>query len=395
MEIVRGTAARNIRQVQRLCGIVLVALAFAGCEAAQGAGDGLTVSTPPPEVMDARELIVLTTPPVEPLIGRAEAKGYTPTAIYPLEQLDDHLVAFRIPEGRTIPEAIAEVEADSPGVTAGAHHLYRLQSALPSDPDHAGALIRWPEIGCRAVQSVGIVDAGVVERHPGLSDGRIAQRRFTTGDAPPATDHGTLMADLLIGTGRLRDGVLFSANVVDPDRGEGDTAGAVSILRAVDWMSANDVSLVNVSLAGPRNKLLDRTLGKAASNGMVLVAAAGNLGPQAPPQYPAAFPFVLAVTAVDHENAIYANAVRGDHIDVAAPGVDVLIQSDGRLRVKSGTSVATPFVTAVLAASPKLSGLDIAAARQALQDRTIDLGAPGRDPIFGAGLVLAPQNCTD
>lgn len=395
METVRGATARNTSQVQRLCGIVLVALALAGCGAAPRAGDGPTVVTPPPEVMNARELIVLTTPPVEPLVRRAEAKGYTLTATYPLEQLDDILVAFRIPEGRTISEAIAEVEADSPGVTAGAHHLYRLQLATPSDPDHAGALIRWPEVGCRAVQSVGIVDAGVVERHPGLSDGRIAQRRFTTGDAPPATDHGTLMADLLIGTGRLRDGVLYSANVVDPGRGEGDTAGAVSIMRAVDWMSANDVSVVNISLAGPRNKLLDRALGKAASNGMVLVAAAGNLGPEAQPQYPAAFPFVLAVTAVDQENAIYAKAVRGDHIDFAAPGVDVLIRSDGRLRVKSGTSVATPFVTAVLAASPKLSGLDIAAARQALQDRTIDLGAPGRDPVFGAGLVLAPQVCAE
>lgn len=348
---------------------------------------------PAPEITDERELIVLTTPPADRLIAQAAARGYVLRTVYPLSELGDELVVFQIRPGLSIAEAIEEIETDVPGVTAGAHHLYRLQATTPGDRDYAAPMMRWPETGCTAVQKIGMIDAGVSGTHSGLTGGRITQRRFVAGDEPPSTDHGSLMADLLIGPGRLNGGVLYSANVVDPARGEGDAAGVVSILRAVDWMQANEVTVVNVSLAGPRNKLMNRALGRAASDGMVFVAAAGNLGPDAPPQFPAAFPFVVAVTAVDQDRAVYAQAVRGGHIDVAAPGVDILIQSEGRLRVKSGTSVAAPFVTAALAANPLLQTMSIETAKRELQDRAVDLGSPGHDPVFGAGLVLAPEGC--
>ncbi|MEM9138299.1 MAG: S8 family serine peptidase [Pseudomonadota bacterium] len=336
---------------------------------------------------------MLTVPPADRLIAQAQAMGYVLRTVHSLGELGDELVVFQIPRGRTTAEAIAEIEADVPGVTAGAHHLYRLQANAPNDRNYAGPLMRWPESGCTAVQKIGIIDAGVSATHPGLISGRITQRRFVAGKQPPATDHGSLMADLLIGPGRLDGGILYSANVVDPAQGQGDAAGVVSILRAVDWMRANEVAVVNISLAGPRNKLMNRALGRAASDGMVLVAAAGNSGPDAPPQFPAAFPFVVAVTAIDHDRAIYVRAVRGSHIDVAAPGVDILIQSEGRLKIKSGTSVAAPFVTAALAADPFLKDIGVVAARRELQDRAIDLGLPGRDPVYGAGLILAPEAC--
>ncbi|MEM1299517.1 MAG: S8 family serine peptidase [Pseudomonadota bacterium] len=374
--------------------VMMVALLLlTGCASVRLADGSPDNAASPPAVMDARELIVLTATPVERLVAGAEARGYVVQAIHPLAELDDVLVVFRIPEGRTIPEAIEEIEAAVPGVTAGAHHLYQIQSSIPSGRDYAGGLIQWPENGCVASQPVGLIDAGVSPEHPGLIDGRIAQRRFISGNAPPATDHGTVMADLLIGPGRLRGGRLYSANVVDPAQGRGDMAGVVSILRAVDWMRSNGVSIINISLAGPRNRLMNRALGRAAEAKMVFVAAAGNLGPDAPPQYPAAFPFVLAVTAVDRDRNVYRDAIRGGHIDLAAPGVDILIESEGRLRVKSGTSVAAPFVTAVLAAKPSASIPDINTAREKLQSRAIDLGEPGPDPVYGAGLVMAPPTC--
>lgn len=377
-----------------LLAMLLAMLLLAGCAPMRQPEEAPSGSAPTPAVVtDERELIVLTATPVERLVSRAEARGYVLRAIHPLAELDDVLVVLRIPEGRTIPEAIEEIEAAVPGVTAGAHHLYRLQSAVPVGRNYAGQLIRWPENGCVASQPVGLIDAGVSPEHPGLADGRIAQRRFISGNAPPATDHGTVMADLLVGPGRLRGGQLYSANVVDPVRGAGDMAGVVSILRAVDWMRANGVSIVNISLAGPRNRLMNRALGRAAEANMVFVAAAGNLGPDAPPQYPAAFPFVLAVTAVDRDREVYRDAIRGGHIDLAAPGVDILIESEGRLRVKSGTSMAAPFVTAVLAAKPAPSIPGVNAARERLQSRAIDLGVPGRDPVYGAGLVMAPPTC--
>jgi hypothetical protein len=377
-------------------GLILLLLLASCAASAPLRQDADARSQPPAELLDDRELIVLTAPPADPMIAQAEALGYALSAIHPLPQLDDDLVAFRIPPGRTIPEAIDEIEAASPGVTAGAHHLYRLQTVTGTGADrfYANALIGWPPGGCPAYHSVGMIDAGLPPTHPALADGSIVEQRFFDGDEVPATDHGALMASLLVGPGRLTDTTLYSANVIDPTLSGGDATGVVAILRAVDWLSAQGVDLVNVSLAGPRNKLLDRGLGHAAANAMILVAAAGNAGPTAPPQYPAAFPFVLAVTAVDRALDVYERAVRGAQIDVAAPGVDILLEDAGRLRVLSGTSAAVPFVTAAIAADPGLNDLRVTAIRERLAAHALDLGAAGRDPVFGAGLILSPEPCS-
>lgn len=321
--------------------------------------------------------------------------GYRVKAVHPLDELSDVLVVFEIPRGRTIPEAIAEIEAALPEVTAGAHHLYRLQvqTTQAAGRSYANALIRWPESGCRPVRKVGLVDAGVLPSHPGLTDGRIVQERFVPGSNPPATDHGSLMADLLIGTGRLAGATLYSANVVDPIRDGGDAAGVVAILQAVDWLASEDVDIVNISLAGPDNKLMRRALGTSARDNMVFVAAAGNQGPGAPPQYPAALPFALAVTAIDSSSQVYRRAVQGDYIDVAAPGVDILIESEGRLRAISGTSAAAPYVTAALAADPNFRQSQATGIRARLPSQTVDLGIPGKDSVFGTGMILAPTSC--
>lgn len=354
------------------------------------------VNTPKgaPALVDARELIVLTAEIPDTLVAAAEARGYTVRAVHPLRDLGDTLVSFEIPEGTTIPEAIAEIEATVPGVTAGANHVYHVPVAMAgSGRDYAGAMIGWPAQGCRAQVRVGMIDAGVGADHPGLATGRIRERAFIDGAAVPATDHGTIVAELLVGPNRLKGATLLSARVVDPDI-EGDAAaGVTAILRAADWMAAEGVQVVNVSLAGPYNKLMDRALSRAASGGITFVAAAGNLGPDEPPQYPAAFPFALAVTAVDRDGEIYRDAIRGPHIDIAAPGVDILAAPGGRLRVSSGTSLAAPFVTGVVAADPALAGLDVSTLRVELARRALDLGEAGPDDTFGAGLLRARSDC--
>lgn len=372
--------------------VIALASLLAACE--MPSAQTITTPAPAPEILDAREVIVLTRSPSRRLLERARGLGYAVKAEHRLPGLRDTLVVFRIPEGRSIPQAIAEIEAAAPGVTAGAHHLYRLQATSTAPgPFYANALIGWPESGCRARRRVGMIDAGVPAGHPGLHNGSIRQERFTdSARAIPGT-HGADMAALLTGPGRLRGTRLHSAAVVDPSVPGGDAAGVVAILRAVDWLRNEDVTLVNISLAGPRNKLLDRGLGEAARQGMILVAAAGNAGPAAPPMYPAAFPEVLAVTAVDRDLAVYPRAVRGAHIDIAAPGVDLLIRDHAGLRAVSGTSAAAPFVTAALAAAWPESGGSVATARRMLAGGVRDLGAPGRDIVFGAGLMTAPEGC--
>lgn len=346
-----------------------------------------------PNIVDPQELIVLTAETPDDLIARAQGLGYRLRAVHPLPELNDALVVFRIPDGTSIPAAIEEIEDAVPGVTAGAHHIYTLQTAAFSDMDFADAMIDWPQGGCRAKVRVGMLDNGISPDHPGLTDGRITQRAFTDSTAPPASDHATLLAELLVGPNRLHDTTLYSANVVDPALGNGDAAGVVSILRGMDWLAANGVDLVNISLAGPRNKLLNRALGQAAKDGMTIVAAVGNAGADQPPQYPAAFPFAVAVTAVDRDGDVYRNAIRGAHVDIAAPGVDILIQKADGVKVSTGTSIAAAFVTRVVAADATLAQMPTTQLRAELARRAIDVGAPGPDEVFGAGVLKARSGC--
>jgi subtilisin family serine protease len=123
----------------------------------------------------------------------------------------------------------------------------------------------------------------------------------------------------------------------------------------------------------------------------VVVAAAGNGGADAPPAYPAAYDDVLAVTATDSADSLYAQANQGTYIDIAAPGVDVLSPSlDSAYSMTSGTSFAAAHVSGVVALmlsrNPGMKPADI---RRALKAGAADLGKPGIDAEFGAGLVDA------
>ncbi len=128
----------------------------------------------------------------------------------------------------------------------------------------------------------------------------------------------------------------------------------MNLLNALAWLDALDVRLVNMSFSGPPDELLETAIAKMHAKGVVFVAAAGNEGPAAPPSYPAAYPSVIAVTAVGEFCQGYRYANRGSYVDIAAPGVDVWTAlPNGMQGYKSGTSFAAPFVTSIIAAMQK------------------------------------------
>ena len=126
---------------------------------------------------------------------------------------------------------------------------------------------------------------------------------------------------------------------------------------------------------------------------MVLIAAAGNAGPNSSPLYPAADPAVIAVTATDADDALFSGANRGSHIAVAAPGVAVLVPApNGGYQFTTGTSVAAAEVSGVAALLIQRNpSLTPNAVRRILMSTAKDLGPKGRDRDFGAGLVDALQ----
>jgi subtilisin family serine protease len=242
---------------------------------------------------------------------------------------------------------------------------------------------------------VAVIDSGVDASHPDLAGAIIANFDAATDDLFPHS-HGTGMAGAIAARRTLQSvapqvGLLtvraFSL------KASGQEATTFNILRGLDWAAEKGARVVNMSFTGPPDPRIKDALLKAAGKGLVLVAAAGNAGPSSPPLYPAADPNVIAVTATDDEDVLFARANRGDYIAVAAPGVDVLVPGlNGTYQLTTGTSVAAAEVSGVAALlierNPALKPGDV---RRILMRTAKDLGPKGRDREFGAGLVNAFQ----
>ena len=103
----------------------------------------------------------------------------------------------------------------------------------------------------------------------------------------------------------------------------------MAILKGVQYASLQQARIINMSFAGPNDPNLSRELAAVKAKGTVLIAASGNFGPKSPPQFPAADPNVIAVSATDVDDKIFRASNIGPHIAVAAPGVDILLPSPG------------------------------------------------------------------
>ncbi len=328
-----------------------------------------------------------------------------------LPALGLYMLTFDCPPGIDPHIASAELEKLQPNSTVEAIHKYTLQASfsekvsdagpfrarsLNSSPlDYANGLIEWPVGGCTALKKIGIVDGRVDRNSSKLQQVNIKSKNFSLGrEADSAVEHGTAIAELLAGPGRLKNAQLYSASVISEDKNGDVYTGVEPMLKAIDWMVQSDVDVINISLAGPYNRTLDRGIQRAVDKGVIIVAAVGNAGAQAAPQYPAALNSVIATTAVDSRAQIYSKAVRGRHVDVAAPGVEVFVGHDEAGRYVSGTSIATPFVVAHIAGDKQFANVrtsdDI---RKILSLQAEDLGEAGRDPVFGVGLIKASQSC--
>jgi subtilisin family serine protease len=137
--------------------------------------------------------------------------------------------------------------------------------------------------------------------------------------------------------------------------------------------------------------MLENVVRLVVARGHVVVAAVGNDGPAAPPLYPASYPDVVGVTAVDGRRRVLLEACRGRQVKLSAPGADMSAANpaQGFVLVR-GTSFAAPIVAGLLAEVVRVPDPEVA--RRAVSDlegRAIDLGAPGLDPVYGFGLVGA------
>ncbi|MCU4178579.1 S8 family serine peptidase [Bosea sp. BH3] len=239
---------------------------------------------------------------------------------------------------------------------------------------------------------VGMIDSGVDMEHPEISGSVQAYLDAVDGQATPHA-HGTSMATAIIAHGELQ-GIAPAARLLVARAFGGPQANSANgksfqILTSLEWLVQQRAKIVNLSFAGPQDRLLSRALAGAKERGVIAVAAAGNAGPRSAPLYPGADPSVIAVTATDAEDRVFVDANRGSYIVVAAPGVDVLsAEPAGRYAFTSGTSIAAAHVSGLVALLvEKQPELDLDSARRILVESAIDLGSKGRDPTYGAGRI--------
>jgi subtilisin family serine protease len=159
------------------------------------------------------------------------------------------------------------------------------------------------------------------------------------------------------------------------------------ILKSLDYAVGHGAQIINMSFAGPKDALIARAIVAAAAKGIVMVAAAGNAGPKSAPLYPAASPEVIAVSATDAQDKLFSASNRGGYVAMAAPGVDIFLPApDEKYQMTSGTSFSAAYISGlaalVLERNPMLKPDEV---RTILTKTARDLGAPGRDDLFGAG----------
>jgi subtilisin family serine protease len=287
------------------------------------------------------------------------------------------------------------------------NHLYRTTAYNDplADLQYGPKLIdadRAHKVATGKAISVAIIDTSIDAEQPDL-EGKVAEQVDLIGPNPPGLIgiHGTLMSGVIVATENNGVGGFGVAPHVEvlglkacqplPENPAEAACSSESIARALDYAIKKKVRVINMSLGGPPDRLVETLIKKAASENIVMVAAAGNEGPKAPPSYPAAYESVLGVSAVDLDDELYRKSNVGEYVDLAAPGVDIVSTLPGdRFNVFSGTSIATAHVAAtaalLLQAKPELSPAEVA---DALEATAVDLGSRGRDPQFGAGRINA------
>jgi len=200
---------------------------------------------------------------------------------------------------------------------------------------------------------VAVIDSEIDVNHPDLRGMIIDRFDATQSAGSHPHPHGTGMAGAIAAHKRLlgvAPGVRLIAVKAFDDQAATAEATSFQILKGLDYAIEHKARIINMSFAGPRDPMMERTLKLAHDRGIILVAAAGNAGPKSPPLYPGADPVVIAVTASDYSDKPFAMANRGRYIAVGAPGVDVMVPAPGNTyQLTTGTSVATAHVSGVAA----------------------------------------------
>ena len=304
------------------------------------------------------------------------------------------LLRFSVPAAFDSKQALSNILSDQAALSLARNHIYQVQNqaSLP-EVNLANKSIKSLNNtipACDFDVKVGIVDSAIDTKHSAFKSADIIEKSFLPNDLNASVQHGTVIASLLVGESKqlvplLPKGKVYSAQVFyqQSDYAQGATLSA--IISGINWLLEQNVTVINM----PDNQILHSVLNAAIAKGAIVIAAAGNEGPAAPPMYPAAYQDVIAVSAIDKNQQAYRWSNRGEYVDYSALGVNVLTAKSGqRIGRESGTSIAAPQVTAAIACLTATYGKDKKKILDKLNVSAVDLGPKGKDPIYGIGAIL-------
>lgn len=300
-------------------------------------------------------------------------------------------------------------------------YLVHIQ-AIPNDPGYVKQwnlhLLELEQVweswqGSKEV-TVAVLDTGILPGHPDLADNIVSGYDFIDDDDDPTDtnnrfSHGTHVAGIIGAISNNREGIAgINWNVsIMPVRviGEKGTGDYSTLIQGIYWAVDNGADIINLSLAGPMDTAaLREAIQYAVQQQVTVVAAAGNNG-SSPILYPARYPEVISVGAVGptKERAYYSNY--GLELDLVAPGGDSSVLSGEYNTILStagyihndtaiyqytwsqGTSMAAPHVSAAAALLYSAGLNNPQQVKKILQGTADDLGTPGTDIFYGAGLL--------
>jgi hypothetical protein len=291
----------------------------------------------------------------------------------------------QVPSNADEQKVLGQLRKLDPKSIATLNHVYvparGVTTNLPGDSAVASVVV-----SKRTNARIGLVDAHVDSKHPLLKSVRVASRVFGVANAVE-DNHGTAVASRIAEV--APGATLFVASVFSEMSSGNEIASVYAIAKGLSWLSDNKVPVINLSLTGPSNPILQDITSRLTAQGFLLVAAVGNEGPHAPAQYPAAYDGVIGVTAVDDQQHVYLYANQGSYVDFAARGVNrVVATGAGKTETASGTSFAAPVIAVALARLlPRPDKALASKAEAELERQAKDLGEPGRDSVFGFGVI--------
>lgn len=320
--------------------------------------------------------------------------------VHRLPLINAVIYRFRITDGRAVPTVLGGLRSDARLAATQPNYLYFMtdsgRQTVVDPSQYVPIKLHLPQAHTLATGRgilIAVIDTALDTEHRELRGAIVGRFDAVKTEFHPLP-HGTAMAGAIVAHGRLM-GVAPSARILAVRAFDASEAGTrattTRLLDSLQWAATSGARIVNMSFAGPDDPGLRAMIASLHQKGLVLVAAAGNDGPQAPPAYPAAYPGVIAVTATDMDDHLLRVANHGSYVAVAAPGVNVFVAApNGGYDFTSGTSIACAHVSGLAALllerNPRLTPDAVAGVLMHTAHR---LGAQVRDDAFGAGLVDA------